>query len=268
MESNILCLGAGPTTTEALKNLVLPGCGFITIVDSKISTERDLGNNFFIEPNDIGKPLAEVVLKYLIEMNDDVNGKAIVCNCQEFINKTDFSKYSLVIASQIDFNLAAKLDSLCRDTNTPLIYCKSYGFLGYMRISVKEHTTYDGKYDKKYDLRLYKPFKKLDELADKLNTANFNSDTQYTIPFPILLIQAMRKWKSTHDNNEPKRNERNEFNNLYYFIYIRIKSLCSTNDSNVEEAVNNSYYVLTPSSLPNDLEKVFNNPNVFYLYVD
>lgn len=60
MESRILLLTAGPTGTEAIKNLVLPGCGHITIVDDAIVTERDCANNFFVSREHVGKPRAQV----------------------------------------------------------------------------------------------------------------------------------------------------------------------------------------------------------------
>ena len=61
--AKICLLNAGPTGTEALKNLVLPGCGYVTIVDSKIVTEADLANNFFVEATSIGKNRGEVVVE-------------------------------------------------------------------------------------------------------------------------------------------------------------------------------------------------------------
>lgn len=38
----------------------------------------DIGNNFFLEPTSLGKPRAEEVAKYLLELNSDVKGEAIV----------------------------------------------------------------------------------------------------------------------------------------------------------------------------------------------
>jgi len=54
MNSRIVLLNCDPSGTETLKNLILPGIGFVTIVDEKSVTERDLGNNFFCEASDIG----------------------------------------------------------------------------------------------------------------------------------------------------------------------------------------------------------------------
>jgi molybdopterin/thiamine biosynthesis adenylyltransferase len=60
MESRICLLNAGPTGTETLKNLVLPGCGYICVVDGGLVTETDCANNFFVERAAIGQPRAKV----------------------------------------------------------------------------------------------------------------------------------------------------------------------------------------------------------------
>jgi hypothetical protein len=59
-ESRVCLLGAGPTGTETLKSLVLPGCGHITIVDGGVVTREDLSNNFFVAPACLGQPRAKV----------------------------------------------------------------------------------------------------------------------------------------------------------------------------------------------------------------
>lgn len=60
MESHLCVLGSTAVGTETLKNLVLPGCGNITIVDDATVTDGDLGNNFFVTEADVGSSRAEV----------------------------------------------------------------------------------------------------------------------------------------------------------------------------------------------------------------
>jgi amyloid beta precursor protein binding protein 1 len=52
--SHILLLGANPSGTETLKNLVLPGIQKFTVVDGDTVSKRDLGNNFFVTPESVG----------------------------------------------------------------------------------------------------------------------------------------------------------------------------------------------------------------------
>ena len=59
-QTNLLLLNAGPTGSEALKNLVLPGLGQFTIVDGEVVTPADRGNNFFVGKESVGHPRAKV----------------------------------------------------------------------------------------------------------------------------------------------------------------------------------------------------------------
>lgn len=78
-ETHILVVnnGSGVTGIEALKNLVLPGIGQFSIVDSALVTEADLGVNFFLEDESLGKFRAEETVRLLKELNPDVEGTAI-----------------------------------------------------------------------------------------------------------------------------------------------------------------------------------------------
>lgn len=64
----------GVAGVETLKNLVLPGIGGFTIVDPAIVTEADLGVNFFLTEESLGKSRAEETCRLLRELNPDVQG--------------------------------------------------------------------------------------------------------------------------------------------------------------------------------------------------
>lgn len=66
--------GSGVVGVETLKNLVLPGIGGFTIVDPATVTETDLGVNFFLEEESLGKSRAEETCRLLMELNPDVQG--------------------------------------------------------------------------------------------------------------------------------------------------------------------------------------------------
>ena len=78
-ESHILLLNDGPGVVgiETLKNLVLPGIGNFTIVDERNVEEEDLGVNFFLSEESLGRSRAEETCRYLRELNPEVNGHAI-----------------------------------------------------------------------------------------------------------------------------------------------------------------------------------------------
>jgi len=78
-DAKVLLLNSGPGVVgvEALKNLILPGVGHFTIIDEAEVTEKDLGVNFFLEEESLGKSRAGETCKYLQELNPEVNGTAI-----------------------------------------------------------------------------------------------------------------------------------------------------------------------------------------------
>jgi NEDD8-activating enzyme E1 regulatory subunit len=77
-EAHVLLVNSGPGVVgvEALKNLVLPGIGQFTILDDAQVKEEDLGVNFFLETESVGKWRAQETVRLLGELNPDVNGIA------------------------------------------------------------------------------------------------------------------------------------------------------------------------------------------------
>lgn len=52
--------------------------GQFTILDPATVTEADLGANFFLDPTSLGKPRAQEVVRFLLELNSDVKGHSLV----------------------------------------------------------------------------------------------------------------------------------------------------------------------------------------------
>jgi amyloid beta precursor protein binding protein 1 len=86
---------SGVAGVEALKNLVLPGIGGFTIVDPATVTESDLGVNFFLEEESLGKSRAEETCRLLRELNPDVQGyfysKVCISSNERKMRMADFS---------------------------------------------------------------------------------------------------------------------------------------------------------------------------------
>ncbi|CAG5135281.1 unnamed protein product [Candidula unifasciata] len=75
LETARVCLiNASATGTEILKNLILPGIGSFTIVDGNKVQGEDVGNNFFLTADSVGKSRAQVTTELLSELNEDVSG--------------------------------------------------------------------------------------------------------------------------------------------------------------------------------------------------
>ncbi|KAA0171183.1 hypothetical protein FNF28_00949 [Cafeteria roenbergensis] len=205
-EARICLLNAGPTGTESLKNLVLPGCGFVTVVDGEKVTEGDVGNNFFVSRADIGSPRAEVTLSHLLEMNPDVSGEARCVDPSDLIGGEPgfFEGFSLVIASQLQRDALLSLSAVLWSMNVPLIAVRSYGLVGSMRIARPVHVCFEAKEAQAVaDLRIANPFPALQAFADAVDLKSCDDETHRHLPYPVLLVKLMGEYAAEH-GGQPK----------------------------------------------------------------
>jgi molybdopterin/thiamine biosynthesis adenylyltransferase len=84
-----LVIGASATSTSLLKNLVLPGIGHFTILDPNDTKPEDVGNNFFLEVDSIGKQKAVEAARLLSELNTSVQSAAEIAVSQTLLEKLD-----------------------------------------------------------------------------------------------------------------------------------------------------------------------------------
>lgn len=77
--ASICMLGSSALATEILKNLVLTGVQSVHIIDSALVTNPDVGNNFFVEEEEIGEPRAKVAVRWLKVNNIRSLSVAVSC---------------------------------------------------------------------------------------------------------------------------------------------------------------------------------------------
>ncbi|KAE8667684.1 NEDD8-activating enzyme E1 regulatory subunit [Hibiscus syriacus] len=185
-KASICLLNCGPTGSETLKNLVLGGVGSITIVDGSKVEFGDLGNNFMVDDSSLGQSKAKCVCSFLQELNDAVKAKFIEEHHDALIdtNPSFFSQLPwlwplriiwfyvsslLTMLFQLVEESMVKLDRICRQENVMLIFARSYGLTGLVRISVKEHTVIESKPDHFLDdLRLNNPWHELRGFSEEI----------------------------------------------------------------------------------------------------
>ncbi|KAH9829038.1 uncharacterized protein C8Q71DRAFT_912070 [Rhodofomes roseus] len=209
--SRILVLSSSATATAVLKNLVLPGIGHFTILDSAVTSPADAGNNFFLAgPSSIGKPRAHEAVPLLRELNDSVEGEAVVKDVRELL-KTDegrafVSGFSLVIAHNLRKDTLDELSKLlwADHSNPPLIAVRSAGFLAEFFIQYHERCVAQPHTDDNVpSLRIIRPFPALSKWASELDFDKLDPTEHGHVPFVIILVRAVEDWKKTHDGKLP-----------------------------------------------------------------
>ncbi|KAF7121568.1 hypothetical protein CNMCM5793_009038 [Aspergillus hiratsukae] len=254
---------SGAVGVETLKNLVLPGIGGFTIVDPAIVTEPDLGVNFFLEEASLGKSRAEETCRLLRELNPDVEGsfrsEAIA---EVLLQEPDFlAQHRLVLISGPVKR--STLDTLCnaaKALNIPVLYTHSVGFYSVFSLQlpaefpiVETHPDPEAT----QDLRLLNPWPELAAAGASISNLDSMDDHQHGhVPYVLLLLHYLEKWKQAHDGNVPSNyKEKTEFREF-------VRAGARTNNAeggeeNYDEAVAAVLKSLNPFSLRSSIREIF-----------
>uniref|UniRef100_A0A8C9XVC4 NEDD8-activating enzyme E1 regulatory subunit n=1 Tax=Sander lucioperca TaxID=283035 RepID=A0A8C9XVC4_SANLU len=242
LENAHVCLiNATATGTEILKNLVLPGIGAFTIVDGHTVSGEDVGNNFFLSNNSIGKNRAQAATELLQELNSDVSGNFVEESPDKLLDNDPefFHRFTIVIGVQLPESTCLRLGSVLWSASVPFLVCKSYGLIGYMRLAVQEHTVIESHPDNALeDLRLYQPF------------AEFKNHIQ------SYDLDSMDK---KHNCQPPKNyKEKEAFRQFIREGILKNENGVPEDEENFEEAIKNVNTALNPTKIPSAVEDLFN----------
>lgn len=258
--SRVLLLSGSATSASILKNLVLPGIGHFTILDDSLVTPRDAGNNFFLEgDSSIGKPRAEEVVRLLLELNDQVEGKADLRNVKNVVEEDPeyIKSFTLVIAHNLDLELLRKLSNLLwgSETDPALMVVSSAGFMAEFSIQFYEHCVMESHSDAVPSLRMDKPFSSLLEYTDGLDFQSMDPTDHSHLPYVVILVRALQTWKQSHDGSPPKSYaEKQEFKQ--HVLDMRLK----LDEENFEEAEAQAYRCAIATTVPSEISSLFSHP--------
>ncbi|CAK8575404.1 unnamed protein product [Lathyrus sativus] len=256
-KSNICLLNCGPTGSETLKNLVLGGIGSITVVDGSKVEVGDLGNNFLVDESSLGQSKAKCVCSFLQELNDAVKAKYVEEYPDALIetNPSFFSQFTLVVATQLVESSMVKLDRICRNANVILIFARSYGLTGFVRISLKEHTVMESKPDHFLDdLRLNNPWPELKRFAEGFDLNVQDPIVHKHIPYVVILVKMADEWAKSHGGRLPStREEKKEFKELLK------AGMVAQDEDNYKEAIESSFKVFAPRGISSELQQMLDD---------
>ncbi|XP_057955704.1 NEDD8-activating enzyme E1 regulatory subunit AXR1-like [Malania oleifera] len=256
-KASICLLNCGPTGSETLKNLVLGGIGSITVIDGSKVEVGDLGNNFMLDETSVGQSKAKCVCAFLQELNEAVKAKFIEEYPEALIktNPSFFSQFTLVVATQLVEDSMIKLDRICREASVLLIFARSYGLTGFVRISLKEHAVIESKPDHFLDdLRLNNPWPELKRFAETIDINVPDPVVHKHTPYVIILVKIAEEWVKSHGGSLPSsREDKKEFKEL-----LKTKMVAMDED-NYKEAIEASFKVFAPHGISSYLQKIIND---------
>ncbi|XP_074226727.1 NEDD8-activating enzyme E1 regulatory subunit isoform X2 [Camelus bactrianus] len=243
LESAHVCLiNATATGTEILKNLVLPGIGSFTVIDGNQVSGEDAGNNFFLQRSSIGKNRAQAAMEFLQELNNDVSGSFVEESPENLLDNDPsfFCRFTIVVATQLPESTLLRLADVLWNSQVPLLICRTYGLVGYMRIIIKEHPVIESHPDNALeDLRLDKPFPELREHFQSYDLDHMEKKTNGRIP---------KTYK-----------EKEDFRDLIRQGILKNENGAPEDEENFEEAIKNVNTALNTTQIPSSIEDIFND---------
>lgn len=258
--ARICVLYATATGTETAKNLVLPGVGEITLVDPQVVTKADLGKNFFVDGDSVGKQRAEVCATLLRELNELIQVRARVGDPVAMVDSEPefFKQFTIIIlADNFPLSSVLKLDALCNENRIALFYVRSNGFMGSLRISTQEHRIYESKPDNfKPDLRVMNPWPELQQFAMEFPiTADMDQGQYKHVPWLVLMLRLLNDWRASHGGKEPQNKaEQTDFRRQIDAMRRR------GDEENVDELAANAHFAWVPMNIPAEMKRILSDP--------
>ncbi|KAH8418195.1 hypothetical protein KR222_000376 [Zaprionus bogoriensis] len=250
LEAATICLvNVTAVGCEAAKGLVLPGIGGFTVADGSTVKEEDLGNNFFLDASYLGKSKALACKQLLQELNPDANGDYVDESVDYILanRPSFFESFDLVIASNLNEQSLLLLANRLWESNVPLVYCRSLGMLGTIRLQLKEHCVVEAHPDnRQFDLRLEQPFEALREHLETTEVTN-------KVPWLLVLYKCLKLWQKEHGDGRAAPGNYKEKTKLREVIRAEMKA----DEENYEEAIKAVNTAFGAGLVPSSLKAIF-----------
>ncbi|TPX72786.1 hypothetical protein SpCBS45565_g00091 [Spizellomyces sp. 'palustris'] len=149
-QAKILVAGVCGLSNEICKNLVLAGVGALTIMDGQNVSEEDLGAQFFLRKEDIGKNKAEASAPRIQALNPRVTLQ-VVTGKVESQSDPSFLEYDIVCLCNSDLQTMTRIDRLCRSNGIKFYSAGTAGTMGYIFCDLKEHAYIEERKSNKKD---------------------------------------------------------------------------------------------------------------------
>ena len=162
LRMKILIVGMRGLGVETAKNIILSGAYSVDIHDPNIVQINDLGSNFYLKEEDVGKKnrdeasftslskLNQYVKISVLKLNSKINTDEYQKELCELIQKKN---YDIIVFTEIQTKqFLTKIDEECRKNNVKFIYSGCFGLTGFIFSDFGTHTIINenGKYPKSY----------------------------------------------------------------------------------------------------------------------
>ncbi|KAI0014233.1 hypothetical protein F4779DRAFT_612528 [Xylariaceae sp. FL0662B] len=127
--SNVLIVGMKGLGVEIAKNIALAGVKSLTLYDPAPVAISDLSSQFFLRPEDVGKPRDAVTAPRVAELN--AYTPVSIHNSPSLAeNLSQFDKYQVVVLTNTAQNLQQAIGDYCHSKGIYLVVANTFGLFG------------------------------------------------------------------------------------------------------------------------------------------
>uniref|UniRef100_A0A1I8EW61 NEDD8-activating enzyme E1 regulatory subunit n=1 Tax=Wuchereria bancrofti TaxID=6293 RepID=A0A1I8EW61_WUCBA len=262
--ASVCVLSASALGCEIIKSLVLAGIRSVYIIDSAVVRKPDLGNNFFVD-DEIDEPRAKAALQLLTELNPSVEGGFDIGNPEDIITKdmNFLRQFTVIVGCNLNIDVAARINDFLFGKNIPFVHARSYGLVGFVRISVQEHTIIDTHEENiSPDLRLDCPFPALSELVESVDLSQMHYDVHSHTPYLILFLKTLALWRKQYgqDDFPDNREKRKTFETIFMSLRMPHPENGSYREENFVEGQAAMVRSLKRTTIPLGVKELLDHP--------
>lgn len=232
VSSKVLISNLTPLAVEICKNIILCGCGTLTLADSDKISEKDLGLNYYITEKDFGKKRSDVMGKRMQELNKNV----IVNKYSGIVDEKICSKYDLIVFVDPQFDDSTlNLNEYCRSKSIKTIYTSTNGIYGFIFCDFNNFITTDINGEKIRSGIII-------DISEDVLTMDKSHDLELNVEIKIenttyKVIKVIDRFKIKIDKSICKKNIGS--------VYVEIKSKVEIKFKSLRESISNPEFVIT-----------------------
>ncbi|KAF2149040.1 putative poly(A)+ RNA transport protein [Myriangium duriaei CBS 260.36] len=127
--SNVLVVGLKGLGVEIAKNIALAGVKSLTLFDPKPAQTKDLSSQFFLHPDDVGKPRADVTVPRVSELNPYVPIKAHPSKTLTS-DLSQLKAYQVVVLTDTSLQDQLLISDYCHENGIFVVIAETFGLFG------------------------------------------------------------------------------------------------------------------------------------------
>ena len=127
--SDVLVAGLRGLGVEIAKNIALAGVKSLTLYDPKPAALADLSSQFFLRPEDVGKPRASVTVPRVSELNPYTPVKEFTA-ADLTSDLSLLKQFKAIVLTDASLEDQTKISDYCHDNGIYIVITDTYGLFG------------------------------------------------------------------------------------------------------------------------------------------